>query len=134
MAIIWSEKFSVNVKEIDRQHRELVEWVNKLDEAMRAGKGKDLLGRLLSSLLEYTRKHFAYEQHLLESHHYPALPTHQAEHINLTEQVVDFQKQFENGTVRLTIPMMSFLSDWLTQHIQGTDKAYSAFLNQHGVK
>lgn len=47
---------------------------------------------------------------------------------------MDFQRQLAAGSIGLTIPMMTFLSDWLTHHILSTDKAYSAFLNQHGVK
>jgi hemerythrin len=33
----WSEKYSVNIQEIDNQHRRLIEMVDKLHTAMRQG-------------------------------------------------------------------------------------------------
>ena len=33
----------------------------------------------------------------------------------------------------INIKLLVFLRDWLTDHIQGTDKKYGQWLNQHGV-
>ena len=34
----------------------------------------------------------------------------------------------------LAIGVMDFLSGWLRGHIMGTDKKYSSFFNENGVK
>ena len=37
-------------------------------------------------------------------------------------QVNDFKAQFEKGTAMMSMQIMSFLSDWLKNHIMKTDK------------
>ena len=52
MALItWSSMFSVGVAEIDNQHKKLVELINQLNDAMHAGKGADVMGKVLSELV-----------------------------------------------------------------------------------
>ncbi len=43
MALIdWDKSLSVNVEEIDQQHKKLIAMINELNEAMRNGKGKEV--------------------------------------------------------------------------------------------
>ena len=50
MALItWNDTLSVNVEEIDQQHRTLIAMINELNEAMKLGKGKDVLGKICQS-------------------------------------------------------------------------------------
>jgi methyl-accepting chemotaxis protein/hemerythrin len=50
------------------------------------------------------------------------------------DKVLDFEKQLKSGSVTLSMEVMKFLKDWLTGHIMGTDKKYSPFLRQKGVR
>lgn len=50
--IKWDDSFSVKVGEIDRQHVNLVNMINDLSDAMRQGKGKDTLGKIISGWLQ----------------------------------------------------------------------------------
>jgi hemerythrin-like metal-binding protein len=129
----WSETYSVRIGIIDIQHKNLVNIVNELHEAMRAGHAKEKLGQILSNLIKYTQIHFATEEKFLKSHAYPDYPQHKGEHDRLTATVVDFQHQFQQSEIGLTIEVMEFLKDWLIKHIQGSDKKYAPFLNAHGV-
>jgi len=55
MALItWNAALSVGVKEIDDQHKKLIDLVNQLNDAMHAGKGRDVLGAVLAELVKYT--------------------------------------------------------------------------------
>ena len=42
--ITWSPAFSVGITEIDRQHKKLVDLVNKLYRALKNGQGNEVLG------------------------------------------------------------------------------------------
>lgn len=129
----WSPGFSVNVKQFDEQHKKLVAMVNQLHEAMKVGKGGEVLGPILNSLISYTASHFADEERLMQQHGYPDLVKHKAEHDKLTKQVLDLQKQYQTTKSALSMSVMSFLRDWLINHIQGEDKKYGPFLNGKGV-
>ncbi len=131
--ITWDNSFSVKIKVIDNQHQKLVSLINALYDGMNQGKGRDAIGKTLDELVSYTRTHFAYEEQLFKIHGYPTLAEHKAEHDALTEKVIDFQKQYREGKANLALPLMTFLKDWLTNHIRGTDQKYTAFLNSKGV-
>lgn len=130
---IWDDKYSVGVKEIDAQHKKLVDLVNELHEAMKQGKGKEMLSKVLDSLINYTASHFATEEKYMTKFNYPQYPTHKAEHEKLVKKVLSLQSDFNTGKAVLTLDIMNFLKDWLVNHIQGTDKKYGPFLNQNGL-
>jgi hemerythrin len=58
----WNNSFSVNVAEIDNQHKHLIDLINKLFEAMSVGKGSEVMGTVLKDLINYTVSHFAMEE------------------------------------------------------------------------
>jgi len=134
MALItWSDTLSVKVKQFDDQHKKLVDMVNQLFDAMKTGKGNQVMGDILKQLIAYTQTHFAAEERLLKQYAYPDFEAHKKEHNALVMQVLDLQKQFQEGKPVLTQNIMTFLRDWLSRHIQGDDKKYGIFLNGKGV-
>lgn len=132
-AFQWSERYSVKVSAMDAQHKQLFAIIQELYSAMRAGRGKAIVGDVLRRLLDYTNKHFAEEEKLMEKHGYPKLEQHQAEHRVLINKVVAFKKDFDAGSASVTPELMAFLQKWLTDHIQTVDQGYSDFLNLKNV-
>lgn len=134
MALLnWTSSYSVNVKEIDLQHQKLVNLINLLHDAMKSGKGKEVMGQALNDLVSYTKFHFKYEEDLFQKTMYPDTMIHKRQHQDLVKQVSDFVKQFQTGEKLLTMDLMNFLKKWLTDHIVGTDKKYSAHFNSKGI-
>lgn len=134
MALIdWNDNLSVNIKEVDSEHKKLIGMINELHSAMGAGKGKDALGKVLAGLVEYTKTHFSYEENLMQKHNYPGYVSHRGLHDALVKKVLDLQSNFQAGKSLVTVEVMNFLKDWLTNHIQNTDRKYGPFLNGKGV-
>jgi hemerythrin len=134
MAYQWSEKYSVHIQALDRQHQELFRAVNRLGDALSSGKGGKVVEGVLKQLVDYTTSHFAAEEKLLEQHGYPGLADHKHKHQELTRKVVALQEEYKNGNVGVPVSLMLFLQSWLREHILVTDKQYSAFLNDKGVR
>jgi hemerythrin len=135
MALIeWNESLSVNVVEIDEQHRKLVGMINHLNDAMRQGKGKESLGKIVNGLLAYAGIHFRTEEKYFEQFEYPDADRHRKEHLAFTQKAVAFKTDFEAGKLLLSMEVMRFLSDWLQNHIKAVDKKYGPFLNAKGLK
>lgn len=132
--IAWTDKLAVNVKEIDDQHKKLINIINQLNDAMNSGKGRDVLGKVLTELVNYTMYHFGTEERLMEQHKYVNSPTHKAEHQKFVDTVGDFKKKFDSGNAMLSIKIMHFLRDWLTNHIMKTDQKFGQALNKLDVK
>lgn len=131
---VWNDSYSVGVKELDSQHKVLVDLLNELFEAMQANKSKEILGGTLNKLVNYTRTHFATEERYMTQYNYPELIAQKREHLVFTDQILNFKNDFDSGKVSLTVQLTSFLKNWLVQHISGSDKKYGPFLNEKGVR
>ena len=132
--ITWSDKLSVSNDAIDDQHQQLVKMVNDLNNAMGSGTADTAIAGILDGLIRYTTTHFKHEETLMQRHNYPDYPKHKAEHDKFVAKVTDLQTKFAAGQARVTIEVMMFLKNWLTSHIQNTDKKLGAFLATTGSK
>jgi hemerythrin-like metal-binding protein len=129
----WSEKYSVNVRQIDEQHKKLIGLVAQLNNAMRQGKGKDVLGKVLDELAKYTITHFRDEERIMQSAGYPDLEAHKSKHQWMNERVAQIYRDYQDGKVTLSIEVMNFLQSWVDKHILETDKHYAPFLKSKGI-
>ncbi|TWJ18245.1 bacteriohemerythrin [Geobacter argillaceus] len=131
--ITWSSSYSVHVSQMDEEHQRLVSIINKLYGAMREGRGKEAVGSILGELIDYTKNHFAHEERLMQETGFAGLEEQKRAHENLISRVSEIQKKFKAGEA-LSQEVMSFLKDWLSNHIQGQDKQYGPHLNSKGIK
>jgi hemerythrin len=120
----WKSEYALGIGSIDAQHQGLFAIGRELYGAMSAGQGKVVLARILDRLVQYTAVHFAHEERLMQSHHYPDFAQHKAQHDALVKQVLAFQAEFNSGRATMAIKVLQFIKDWLEKHIIGTDFAY----------
>jgi methyl-accepting chemotaxis protein/hemerythrin len=131
--ITWHDGLSVNIKEIDRQHKRLVDLINQLHAAMRQRKSDRVLLDVVAQLKDYTVSHFQTEEQYFAEYGYPDIKAHKKQHDIFVQQVADFEAELKAGTAKVTMDIMRFLKNWLVKHIQGTDQKYSKFLNGKGL-
>lgn len=131
--ITWIDKFSVNVEAIDEQHKKWIDILNNLYDAMKEGKGADKLSETLDSLVEYTKVHFATEEQLLRRNGYPFYEGHKKIHDDMTKEVELLRLRYESGETMLSVDVMQFLKNWLSDHILHTDKNFGQYLNSKGI-
>ncbi len=135
MALIqWNDSFSVKVTEFDQQHQKLVSMINELHDAMKQGKGKDVLSKVIKVLISYTATHFDTEEKYFARFGYPETGSHKKEHAAFIKKVFEFKDEFEKGKLGLSVKVIDFLSDWLKNHIKVTDMKYSQFFKEKGLK
>ena len=131
--ISWNENMSVNVVEIDDQHKKLTSLINAFYDVILQGKSNELLGETIDGLVDYTETHFAKEEHYFAQFHYPEAEEHKNEHSYFVNKVSELQKDFAERRIIISTELVDFLLDWLVNHIQRTDKKYSSFFNENGV-
>jgi hemerythrin len=132
--IKWNQDLVIGVIEIDQQHQRLVGMINELDEAMKQGKGKEKLGKIIHGLTYYAGTHFQTEEKYFDQFAYPERAEHKKEHAAFTQKVTAFQNEFDKGKIGLSIEVMDFLCNWLQHHIKTVDKKYGPFLKAKGLK
>ncbi|HET6720510.1 MAG TPA: bacteriohemerythrin, partial [Rhodocyclaceae bacterium] len=79
----WQDSFSVGIKEVDDQHRTLVELLNQLHTAIRERRGSDACRETLDRLAEYTITHFQLEERLMQASNYAGFDVHKRQHEDL---------------------------------------------------
>lgn len=129
----WKPEFSVKVKIIDEQHRKLFDTINILHDAMKQGKGRDVLTDVFNRLAEYTTTHFETEEKFMVIFSYPKYAVHKNEHDLCIAKVSEFRKGLDGGDINLAVELITFLVDWLHRHLLNMDKEYSAFFNEKGL-
>ena len=130
----WDDSWSVKVKRCDEEHKKLFALINDLHDAMKTGKGKQVLERVIHKLLDYTKYHFSAEEALLQRTNYGELVPHRLKHRELTQKVEHFEREMKAGAVGQSVQVTQYLKDWLVTHIQQTDQRYSTHLNANGVR
>ncbi len=131
--IDWNENLSVGLNSFDEQHKKLVSIVNRLYDAMKEGKGRDVLGEVFSELIEYTKFHFKSEEEVMLKYDFPGYKEHLDEHNKLTKEVMELKEKYDKGNIFITVEVLSFLKEWLSHHILEVDKKYGPFLREKGI-
>ena len=135
MALVtWSSKYSVGVQRMDEQHTVLFEMLNDLHTAMMKGEANKATGALLSKLAQYTHEHFSAEESMMAAVGYQDLANHRIKHRELTKEVDELTARYQRGEASLNLKLLTFLRNWLTNHIQQEDRQYGPWLNGHGVR
>ncbi len=131
--INWDQSFSVGIKQIDQQHKKLVDLVNQLHNGMKSGNSKQLMGRILDELVNYTAVHFKTEEDIFERINYSGKEEHERIHEDLVGKVIEFQQAFHSGNALISMDLMKFLKDWLVNHIKGEDRKYIQSMHDAGI-
>ncbi|QNP48833.1 bacteriohemerythrin [Diaphorobacter aerolatus] len=120
--LVWLPELDTGIDEIDRQHRRIVEYINKLHE-VRATHDREELGNVISEMVDYTLSHFVFEEALIENAGYMFAGPHKKVHELFTRRVAEMQSRFDSGE-DVTAELHSMLSRWLFNHIRNEDHGY----------
>jgi hemerythrin-like metal-binding protein len=136
--IVWSEAYSVGIKEIDTQHQVLLDILNNLNHQSRDNlceqKTLDLLWDKLEELNQYAAFHFTTEEALLQEH----LPVDTATTIHISQHrqywvsINHFKKLAREDQMNI-MALVEFMNSWWIEHILKTDSMMGKKLIANGV-
>ena len=123
MAILaWVPELDTGIDEIDRQHRRIVDYINKLYE-LRESPDREALGDVIGEMVDYTLSHFVFEETLIENAGYMFAGPHKKVHELFTGRVSEMQTRFDAGE-DVAAELHGMLSRWLFNHIRNEDHGY----------
>ena len=129
----WHEEYRVDVLRLDTQHRRLFEQANAILDAVDAGRDLPEVVSLLDAMAEYARYHFGEEEGLMLRHSYPETESHRSRHARLMDLLGEMRQTLLDKGCADSTEVLTFLKDWLVNHICTEDRRYSHFLNSKGV-
>jgi hemerythrin-like metal-binding protein len=131
--IAWQDDYSINVREIDDQHRALISLVNELHDAVKSRCDTDTLSIIMAKLIADTEAHFSTEESLMVQYDYPGYAIHKAQHDELLGELRAFAKEvtgMPHSAFRFNFDVST---DWLMHHIGQSDSRLGKFLNEKEV-
>ncbi|MDD4834840.1 MAG: bacteriohemerythrin [Lutispora sp.] len=134
----WKDAYSVNIAEINKQHKELFRIGGQIADLVNANDDQDHFDEImviLQKLEEYTIYHFEYEEKLMEQYGYVETDSHKIEHLFLIKKLKKFEnKDIDTEQKVAVVELVTFISDWIAGHILKTDMKYKEFFNSRGLK
>lgn len=128
--IVWSHILSVEVDEIDEDHRKLVNIFNILNHAVAEGESPEYLASVLEELINCTVWHFSHEERLMLKYAYEGMEEHKVEHQELIKTARELQQEILQADKPVADKDIEILERWLTEHILTYDMRLGAYLSQ----
>ncbi|MFZ0788714.1 MAG: bacteriohemerythrin [Chromatiaceae bacterium] len=128
--LVWNSTLSVQVEEIDEDHRKLVDLFNILNHSVAEGDATDYIEAVLEELISCTVWHFRHEERLMLKYGYEGILEHKTEHQELIESAKALQQKFQQKGKQVSSEDIEFLEHWLTEHIFVADMEMGSYLGE----
>jgi len=127
----WDTDLSVNFDKIDEQHKEFINRLNRLINALALDKGEEEVGEAIKFLDGYIKEHFGMEEHYMSLNNYQYYREHKIEHNKFVDSFQAWKKDYElvGPTKELALIIVLQMGIWLLNHFRRVDKELGVFLN-----
>jgi len=125
----WSDEYSVGIRIIDNDHRDLFSIVNELHRAIESNSALTVIKDLIDRLIKYVQEHFEREERLMAEYKYPGLADHRNRHQDFVGLIYAIRRIHIESPERLDhTKLLLMLETWLKLHILKSDRKYLPFL------
>jgi hemerythrin-like metal-binding protein len=128
--LVWDNTLSVQVTEIDEDHRRLIDLFNLLKHSVVEGDSETYIDAVMEELITCTVWHFRHEERLMLKHDYKGFEEHKKEHQELIESAIDLQQKIQKNGTKISNEDIKYLEHWLTGHILSTDMDLGSYLGE----
>ncbi len=131
MYIEFEDSLLTGNKEIDAQHKEWIDRINKLTKACEVTAGKMEAIKMVDYMADYAEFHFAAEEKLQEEFGYPGIEEHKAKHEQFRQAVKELHEMLEEEgpTDAYVNAINKNVVDWVFDHIKGFDCSVASYIN-----
>lgn len=131
MTIIeWKSEYDTGVEEMDNQHKVLVSLINELSDLVGDQFDRGAAEEVFNKLKNYTMFHFSTEERLMAQYHYLEcdLYAHLKQHRQFESEIASVQHDFSQVSVEDCNVILSYLKNWLINHICKVDQRFAAII------
>ena len=128
----FTDDLVTGVADIDRHHRALISWANRLFEAEDTRSEERMVERTMTALVDYIAYHFAAEEEVMERLGYDGLKAHREQHQRLSREAERLSRDIAGVKIlkSTVLELHFFVEDWIRQHIKHVDGAFARFVRE----
>ncbi|KKJ00231.1 bacteriohemerythrin [Prochlorothrix hollandica] len=123
MPLTWTNTFKTGIPEIDEQHKELINSMNELLDALQRNDSPQVIQGILSRLSSCANLHFGYEETCMNRYRCPVAEKNKLLHAQFIKTFGEIRRELiMNGSSNTVAGRIDKeLLDWFGQHIKGID-------------
>lgn len=84
-----------DVLQIERQHQELVDMLNHLNDAVKIRASREDIYRIIDEVIAFTRLHFATEEQIMVRSGYPDIESHKNMHTQMVQDALHLKSKLD---------------------------------------
>ena len=109
---------------IEQQNSLFCDFLSHFSKSMKVGEAKDEIARVIRFLDLHVHKYFPREEAFITENSYEGADFHIAQHKKFKTDFESIKSQYAaNGySVSIAISLQRIMQDWVSEHIQKTDK------------
>jgi hemerythrin len=130
--VSWSPTFSVGIKLIDDQHKELFNITNDLFNHCVGNEAseREYFKKVIQSAVKYVKVHFSTEERIMLKTRFAGYENHKREHDKFVLTVAEQVRAFAVGGKFDLANFTRFLKNWVLTHIAISDKLYFEYFKK----
>jgi len=125
----WKDKYSVQIEEIDTQHKKLFQLgasLFNMSQHIETQYDSEALMDIIEELCEYTIYHFESEERQFFIHDYPEQTGHEQQHKGFVEFLSKLNiDDIEHRTSDSLSNLLIYIENWITNHIMIEDQKFA---------
>jgi len=118
----WKEEYELKIDKIDNHHKKFLDIINLLINITENRSCEEEVSLIFFRLVYYVENYFIDEEIYLQEYNYENLKQHKEAHNKFINDIIEFQKQYQDKDKTVCARLLSYLQAWFNNHILGYDK------------
>lgn len=119
--LTWKPEYSVGIESVDSEHREMIELINAVYDAIEDKKNPQSIEHFLGEVHATISAHFALEERVMRNANYDEFEAHKEDHEELLDEIRDLMDRFFDTPVQGLQLLQENLSGWFAGHFSTFD-------------
>lgn len=132
MLIAWNDSYRTGMDEVDHEHRELIDLINRLYEQLDDAEAPLSVPAFFGDLNRAITAHFALEERHMRERGYDQFREHKGDHERLLDEIRDLMEGYEATPASARASFLrTALDDWFSIHFRTHDSRLHRALGPH---
>ena len=119
--LTWKPEYSVGIESVDSEHREMIELINAVYDAIEDKKNPQSIEHFLGEVHATISAHFALEERVMRNANYGEFEAHKEDHEELLDEIRDLMDRFFDAPEQGLQLLQENLSGWFAGHFSTFD-------------